>query len=536
MTNDIKSQIGYKLMLAFDGAEPPAHIRKWLAERNTGGFSLFRHANVVSPGQVRMLTAELQSLAAQSGQRPLLIAVDQEGGQLNALGEEMTQFAGNMALGAARDAELARRVGQAVGRELAAVGVNINYAPNCDINTNPKNPACGARSFADDPALAAEMAAALVTGMQAEGVAATIKHFPGKGEAKVDSHYQMPLIDHSRERLEAMVLRPFQSAINAGAKLVMTGHFAIPSIAENPHIPATLSRAVMHDLVRHELGFEGVTITDALDMGAITQGAGQIIDVIAAVRAEVDLMLLMLDPAVAERIYAGLQLGYTRELVRDTHLIHSLERVYALKAWAAQFKQPSLDVVACAEHQQLAQELADRSVTLVRNDAGLLPLRLNADARIGVMMPKPKHLTPADTSEHITPTLGMAVRAHHPHVDEIITTHSPTDHEIAALRQKAAQYDLLIVGTISASMNPAQAAMVNALLALDVPMITVALRTPYDISVYPDAKTHLCTYSILPPSMTALAKALWGDIPTQGKLPVTIAGHYLFGHGLKADS
>ena len=532
MTTDFQSFIGYKLMLAFEGAEIPPHIRKWLAERNTGGFTLFRPLNVESLEQVRGLTAELQSLAKQVGQRPLLIAVDQEGGQLNALGEDTTQFAGNMALGAARDADLARRVGQAMGRELAAVGVNINYAPNCDINTNPKNPACGARAFADDPALAAEMSAALVSGMQAEGVAATIKHFPGKGEAKVDSHYQMPLIAHNRERLEAVELRPFRSAIDAGAKLVMTGHFAIPAIAENPHIPATLSRAVMHDLVRHELGFDGVIITDALDMGAITQGAGQIIDVIAAVRAEVDLMLLTFDPEVAERIYTGLQLGYTRELVRDVHLQHSLERVYALKEWAAQFEQPSLDVVACAEHQQLAQELADRSVTLVRNDEGLLPLRLDEDARICAIMPQPKHLTPADTSEHVTPTLGTAVSAHHPHVDEIITTHSPDGNEIAALREKVSGYDLLIVGTISASMNEAQAAMVNALLDLDMPVVTVAMRTPYDISVYPEAKTHLCTYSILPPSMKALAKALWGEIETQGKLPVTIAGHYSFGHGL----
>lgn len=536
MTDDIKSQIGYKLMLAFEGTEPPTHIRKWLAERQTGGFTLFRHLNVASPEQVRALTAELQLLAAKAGQRPLLIGVDQEGGQLNALGEETTPFAGNMALGAARDANLARRVGQAIGQELAAVGVNINYAPNCDINTNPNNPACGARAFADDPALAAEMAAALVSGMQAEGVAATIKHFPGKGDAKVDSHYRMPLIDHSRERLERMELRPFRAAIDAGAKLVMTGHFAIPSIAENPLIPATLSRAVMHDLVRRELGFRGVTITDALDMGAITQGAGQIIDVIAAVRAEVDLMLLTADPEVAERIYGGLQLAYTRDLFGKIHIEQSLKRIATLKNWAAQFAPPSLDVVACTEHRQLAQALADRSVTLVRNDAGLLPLRLNTDARILVMMPQPKHLTPADTSEHVTPTLGTAVRAYHPHVDEIITAHSPTDNEIAALREKAAAYDLLIVGTISASMNAAQAAMVNALLSPDLPMITAALRTPYDISVYPDAQTHLCTYSILPPSMTALAKALWGDIPTQGKLPVTIAGHYPFGHGLVADS
>jgi beta-N-acetylhexosaminidase len=532
----MKILIGEKLMLAFEGERVPPHIRAWLADRKTGGFTIFRPLNVVSTAKTRELIGELQDLAANAGQRPLLIAVDQEGGQLNALGIGTTQFAGNMALGAARDVNLTRRVGQAMGRELAAVGVNINYAPNCDINTNPHNPACGARSFSDDPALAAEMSAAFVTGLQAEGVAATIKHFPGKGEAKVDSHYQMPLIDHSRERLDATELRPFQSAINAGAKLVMTGHFSIPALTGNPDIPATLSRAVMHDLVRHELGFDGVVITDALDMGAITQGAGQIVDVIAAVRAEVDLLLLTSNPEVAERVYSGLQLAYTREIVQEKHLHRSLARINTLKAWAAAFAQPSLDVVACAAHLQVAQELAERSITLVRNDAGLLPLRLNADARVAVVVPEFKHLTPADTSEDVPQTLATAVRAHHDYVEEIIITHSPTNSEIAALREKVNEYDLLIVGTISANMNPQQAALVNELLKVGVPMVTVALRTPYDIAVYPEATTYLCTYSILPPSMTALAKALWGKLPMQGKLPVTIDGYFPFGHGLACEA
>ncbi|MCP5099374.1 MAG: glycoside hydrolase family 3 protein, partial [Chloroflexi bacterium] len=488
--------------------------------------------NVATLVQTRALISELQSLAAQAGQRPLLIAVDQEGGQLNALGTGTTQFAGNMALGATRDADLVRRVGQAMGRELAAIGVNINYAPNCDLGTNPKNPACGARAFSDDPMLTAEMATAFVTGMQSEGVAATIKHFPGKGDASVDSHYHMPLIDHSRERMDRVELRPFRAAIDAGAKLIMTGHFSIPALTGNPDIPATLSRAVMHDLVRNELGFGGVVITDALDMGAISQGAGQIVDVIAALRAEVDLMLLTYDAAVAERIYAGLQLAYSREIVQNKHLTQSLARVQALKTWAAQFEQPSIDVVACAEHQKLAQELAERSITLVRNEAGLLPLRLESDARVAVITPTYKHLTPADTSEDVPQRLATAVRVHHPCVDEFITNHSPEGAEIAAIREKVADYDLIIVGTISASMNPDQAALVNELLKLNVPMVTVALRTPYDITVYPEVATHLCTYSILPPSMTALAKVLWGEIPTQGKLPVTIAGLYSIGHGL----
>ncbi|MCA9998670.1 MAG: hypothetical protein KDE56_23060 [Anaerolineales bacterium] len=518
----MKNDLGFKLMLAFEGVEVPQRIREWITEKNPAGFTLFRPLNVKNPAQVRALTAELQTIAKQAGQPPLIIAADQEGGQLNALGEETTLFPGNMALGATRDAGLARQVGQAQGRELAAMGVNVNYAPNCDINSNPHNPACGIRAFGDDPALAEEMAAALVAGMQAEGVAATIKHFPGKGEAKVDSHFALPLIDHSRERLDAVELRPFRAAINAGAKLVMTGHFAIPALTGSTELPATLSRGVMRDFVREELGFAGIVITDALDMGAISQGAGQIVDVITAVRAEVDLLLLTNDEAVQERLYAGLQLAYSRGLVENCHLEPSLARIMALKRWVGQMPQPPLDVVGCAEHQALAQEVANRSITLVCNKANLLPLRLESDAKIAVIMPQPKDLTPADTSSFITPTLATAVRAYHPHVDEFITSHPPTENEIASLRDKAAGYDLLIVGTLSASLDDMQAELVRGLLDTAVPTITVALRTPYDLTVYPQTQTHVCSYSILPVSMRALADALFGAIPFVGKLPVRL--------------
>ncbi|MFZ1398689.1 MAG: glycoside hydrolase family 3 N-terminal domain-containing protein [Candidatus Promineifilaceae bacterium] len=511
---------GYKLMLAFEGFAVPQRIREWIVERNPAGFTLFRPLNVQNLAQVRGLTAELQTIATQANQPPLIIATDQEGGQLNALGEETTLFPGNMALGATRDVALARRVGQAMGRELAALGVNVNYAPVCDISSNPQNPACGIRAFGDDPALTAALAAALVAGMQAEGVAATLKHFPGIGQAKVDSHYSLPVLGHSRARLDEVELRPFRTAIAAGAKLIMSGHFAIPALTGSSELPATLSRAVMRDFVRDELGFDGIVISDALDMGAISQGAGQIVDVITAVRAEVDLLLLTSDEAVQERLYAGLQLALSRGLIDATHLQPSLARILALKQWLAQMPQPPLAVVACAEHQALAQEVANRSITLVRNGANLLPLRLEPDTKIAVIMPQPKDLTPADTSSFITPGLATAVRAHHPHVDELITSHPPTAAEIASLRYKAAGYDLLIVGTLSASLDGMQAELVNALLATAVPTITIALRTPYDLTAYPQAQTHVCSYSILPASMRALAAALFGTLPFAGRLPV----------------
>ena len=520
MTPKTEDLIGYKLTLAFEGQTPPARILNWIARRPVGGFSLFRPHNYGSPAQVRELTAALQRAARAAGQQPLLIATDQEGGQLTAMGEGTTQFAGNMALGATRDSDLARRVGRAIGLELAAMGVNINYGPVLDLNTNPRNPSLGIRSFGDEPGLAAVLGAAMVAGLQSAGVAATLKHFPGKGEAAVDSHYKMPVIAHSRERLEQIEFPPFKAGIAAGAKLLMTGHFAIPALTGTSAYPATVARRVMTDFARGELGFNGVTITDALDMGAITQGAGQIIDVIAAVRAGVDLMLVMLDADTQERLYGGLVLAYTRELLDDSHIRPSLERIYALKQWAAAQPQPDLDVVGCAEHRALEAELARRSITLVRDEAGLLPLRLTPDARIAAVMPTPRDLTPADTSSTIVPHLAGALRAYHPRIDAFVTAHLPSDAEIAALRGQLADYDLIVLGTINASMQPEQAALANELLALGIPTVTAAMRTPYDLATYPASRTHLCTYSIQPASLDALAAALFGVFNPSGRLPV----------------
>lgn len=523
MTMTPEERIGAKFMLAFEGLTMPESVQSWLATRQAAGFTFFRGANYHDPAQARELTDALQRAARESRQAPLLIAVDQEGGQLTTMGAGTTQFAGNMALGATRDAELARRVGRVIGREMAAMGVNINYAPICDLNTNPSNPSLGIRAFSDDPQLTGMMAAAMVEGLQAEGVAATLKHFPGKGQAEVDSHYQMPLINHTRKRLDTVELPPFQAGIDAGAKLIMTGHFAIPALNNKTDIPATLSRAVMHDFVRHEMGFDGVVITDAFDMGAIAQGAGQIIDVIAAFRAGVDLILLTPDDEVRDRLYSSLLLAYSRGLIDDSHLDASVDRILALKQWAAGREQPSLDLVGCAAHREVERELAERSITLLRDEARLLPLALAPETRVAVVMPQPANLTPADTSATITPALAAAVRQHHPQVDEFITSQPPTDAEIAAVREAVADYDLLIVGTINASMDAQQAALANELLALGRPTVTVALRTPYDLTSYPTARTHLCTYSIQPASLAALAGALFGHITCTGQVPVKVA-------------
>lgn len=517
------------LMLSFEGNTAPEFVLAMVRERDLSGFTLFRHLNFRDPQQIRTLTETLQQ--QRRDRPPLLIAADQETGQLMAMGEPLTPFPGTMALGAAGDPELTRRVGAAMGSELRAIGINVDYAPVCDVNTNPDNPSLGIRSFGDDPIAVAAHSSALVAGLQSVGVAATMKHFPGKGDAHADSHHSLPVLDHDRERLDAVELAPFAAAIRVGVRLTMTGHFALPALTGSSDLPCTLAREAMRSLLRDDLGFGGVVITDALDMKAVTQGPSQIVDVIAAVRAGVDLLLLTADVEMRERIEEGLHLALSRRLIDADELAASRRRVGDLRRWLAGFSTPDLSVVGSPAHRSLADGAAAAAITLVRDDAGLLPLRLGVEDRILVVQPEPTGLTPADTSSFEEARLADAIASHHGAVDRLSVPHRPANGDIAAARAAASRASVAVVGSVSASMEPSQAELVRAVLDTGTPAITVALRTPYDLTAYPESGTHLCTYSIKAPALAALAAVFFGEADAPGRLPVRLGDLYPRGHG-----
>jgi beta-N-acetylhexosaminidase len=229
------------------------------------------------------------------------------------------------------------------------------------------------------------------------------------------------------------------------------------------------------------------------------------------------------DRRAQRRIESALRRASAVDLFDPARLRASEGRIDGLRRWLGGFEDPPLQVVGSAEHRALARELAARALTLVRDDAGVLPLRLGTEARIGAVMPAPRDLTPADTSSFVTPALAAALRAHHGAVDEIVTSQPPTTAEIAAILERAAGWDAIVVGTISATAGSPQADLVEALVATGRPVVTVALRTPWDLVAYPSARTHVATYSILPESMDALAGALFGAAAFPGRLPVRLS-------------
>jgi len=496
-----------QMMYSFIGHWPPTAFVEAVRQGAATSFCLFNGLNMETPAQLRELTDILHAAARQGGQLPPLLGIDQEGGQLIAVAGGATELPGNMALGATRSPELAEQAGRVLGRELRAMGINMNFAPSVDVNVNPENPVVGIRSFGADPEMVGLLGSAMIRGIQSEGVIATAKHFPGHGDSQGDSHYTMPAINHSLERITAVELAPFRQAIEAGVKSVMTAHILFKELDQK--LPATLSPAVLDGYLRQKMGFAGLTITDAMDMHAVAQ-FGAFESVCLALQAGADLVLL-------GHLLNQLELGQqVQPLLRPD----AIARIQALRQWVFT-DQPVLDVVGCAEHQRIAQTIADRSITLVK-DNGKLPLRPGPADTIAVITPPPVNLTPADTSARTRIGLVDAIRRRHPRILPLELQTLATGGEIQALAQAASQAQIVVVGTIVADQDKRQAELVRAIQAAGQSVIVVSLRTPYDLNVFPDIDTYLCAYGIRAATTEAIAKVLFGEIEAVGILPCPV--------------
>jgi beta-N-acetylhexosaminidase len=363
--------------------------------------------------------------------------------------------------------------------------------------------------------------------MQSQGVAAVAKHFPGHGDTAADSHHGLPSLPHGLDRLQQVEFPPFRAAIEAGVKLVMSAHLALPAIDGPDAPPATLSPSILKGILRQQLGFEGVIVSDAMDMQAIRQGEALGEDAVRAAAAGVDLLLLTSNPTDHQQVYTSLKKAVEDGVLDQEDISRSVERILALKRWLAEGPPiPGLEVVGCAAHQAVATKIAEKSITLVRDQDNILPLNLKAEQRVAVIIPKPVDLTPADTSSYITPGLAAAMREYHPNVDEFIIPYAPEEADISAVIQQLSSYDFAICGTLNALESPGQAKLLRRILESGVRTIVVALRLPYDLVAFPEAPAYICTYSILEPSMRALAKGLFGHLVFKGRLPVSIPELY----------
>ncbi len=537
----IEQKVGQILHVGFPGVEPGPEVEELIRRHHVGGVILFAR-NVVDPVQVARLTNALQGMARSSGARvPLLVSVDQEGGLVARLTRGATVFPGNMALGAADSETLAYQAGLWTARELRAVGIHQNYAPVLDVNNNPVNPVIGVRSFGESPQRVAALGVATIRGLQDGGVLATAKHFPGHGDTAVDSHIDLPTVAHPMERLRQVELLPFEAAIEAGVASIMTAHVTFPAVDPTPGLPATLSSRVLTGLLREAMGFQGLVVTDALEMGAIVKRFGIEEAAVQAVRAGADAVLVAWpqDWATAVRVARRLVEAARSGEIPAARLEEAVSRVMAAKARVGLLDgDPRVDVAAVArrvgspEARSAALEAARRSITRVADPNGFVPL--GQGQRVLVIVPRIQDLTGVEERGLHATGLGAALAEVGFDVEERTYPLAVQATEAERLLQDPARWDAVLVGTYRA-WEPRYAGQVHLVrraweFNLGRPTVVVALREPYDLGEMPDGPALLAAYGTTAVSLRALAEVLAGRTPADGRLPVGVPGRWPAGY------
>lgn len=515
----LEEQIGQTLMVGFPGTTASREVIELIQRYHVGNILLFSR-NVRDAEQVGMLTQRLQEAAREAGHAyPLLIAIDQENGIVQRLGDAATLFPGNMALGAIGSQEMAFDVARATGRELKAPGITMNLAPVVDVNNNAANPVIGVRSFGEDAQLVARLGAAMVKGYQDVGVIACLKHFPGHGDTAVDSHLGLPVIPHSLERLEALELAPFRSGIEAGAAGVMIAHVAFPALTHDNALPATLSSAIIQGLLREKLGFEGVILSDCLEMQAISDTVGTETAAVMALQAGIDLALVSHHAELQQGSIAAIrEAALTGDLSAQV-IQRAAERIVSLKARYLSWDEAPVDIDYAA-HERLRDRAYELSTTLVRNDDALLPLRPQAGEKIVVVSPPRNTMTKVEDRFYSDETLLDILRGYADNVS-LLTVASADDYE--ELLRNTDEKDSVIVATVNAHLDDEQAKVARFLIDNGRRVIGMAVRNPYDLQAFPQLRTFLATYEYTRPALVAAARVIFGERKAKGRLPVSIS-------------
>jgi len=519
----LKEKAGQLFVFGFYGHEPDAEVLAHIRDYGIGGVIYFSR-NIRGAQQVHALSEALAQASDAAGRPPLLVAIDQEGGMVARLVDGVTLMPGNMAIGATGSEQAAKETARICGEELQKLGINVNFAPCLDVNNNPNNPVINVRSYSDRPEVVGRLGAAAVQGYAEAGVAATVKHFPGHGDTDVDSHRDMPVVAHGRERLDAVELVPFRAAIDAGVDVIMTAHVAMPAL-EPTGLPSTLSRPVLTGLLREELGYAGVIVTDCLEMKAIDDGFGPERGAVMALQAGADLVLVCHTYDKQKRAVEAVVAAVERGELSEERLDESLARVLTLKEkfgggalapWSG--VQPA---IGTAENRETARRWSEASVTLVKNEGGLLPLP--DKARTLVLWPDIVAVSEADELLQGDGTLGGHLRTYMPNVEE---RRMSGEAPLADLES----FERIVLVTYDAVKHELERrTAAEAIARAGDRTVAVSVRNPLDLTVYPDVRAYAAVYECRPLALESAAKALVGRLEPQGRLPLDVSPAYPFG-------
>lgn len=444
-----------------------------------------------------------------------------------------------MALGANGSRTDALTAGRIGGAELRALGIRQDYAPVADVNVNPANPVIGVRSFGADPKAVAGLVAAQVTGYQRSSVAATAKHFPGHGDTAVDSHYGFPVIEHTREQWSTVDAPPFRAAIRAGIDSIMTAHIMVPALDDSGD-PATLSRPILTGILRGELGYDGVVVTDSLGMQGVREKYGDDRVPVLALKAGVDQLL---NPPSIDIAWNAVLTAVRQGELTEARLDESILRVLRLKNRLGLLDRPYVShagvdrAVGVRGNLLAADRIAERTTTLLVNERKLLPLSRATQKKVLVVGADPA--SPSGTTGPPTTVLANALTELGFTATALSTGTAPSAAVIARAVAAAGEVDAVVVGTYNLSGTSSQRTLVTQLLATGRPVVCVAVRNPYDVAQLPAVQAYLATYSWTDVELRAAARVIAGRVRPRGKLPVPVLRAddptrvlYPIGHGL----
>jgi len=517
----VEQRAGQAMAIAFHGSSVTSAVEEMIRTRGVGGIVL-RAENAPNATALARICADLQRIAAEAKIPPLFLAIDQEGGSVVRVASGMTVFTSQMGLAATPDPVASvQRAATITAGELRANGVNWNFAPVADVNNEPLNPIIGNRSYGSDPQRVSSLVGAAVRAYAAAGLLCCAKHFPGHGAATVDSHLALPIIDVDRARLDRVELPPFRAAIAAGVPAVMLAHLIVPALDPTPSLPASLSRRITTDLLRRQLGFAGLAVTDDLEMGALASigeaAAGE-----RAIQAGADFVLFRFDEAAQRDGHRLISVAIRNGSLPDFDV--TLNRLLDAKLRYGILDQQSVPTPDLAANAAAALDIARSSITLLHNDGKVLPLR----GRVYVA---------ATTTADLTPLPGdsdLATEVERARTDVMARKFGTNISEsvITNVLDEARSADVVVVGVADIGINDDQLKLV-ARLAAAKPTVLVSLRGPYDVSIAPNVAACVCAYDGRVPSLRAVVEILTGARKPVGSLPVAVSARYPIGAGLR---
>ena len=503
-------------------------LKTLVAEQKIGGLILFA-------GDVYE-TAHLNNSLQEKAKIPLLIASDLERGLGNQI-DGATLFPPVMSLGAADSEELAYRMGKITALEARAIGIHMTYAPVVDVNINPDNPIINVRSFGEDPEQVGRLAVPFIKGCQENGLIATAKHFPGHGDTDEDSHTVLPTVNADRERLDRVEIYPFKIAVESGVQAIMAAHLSLPALDPRQNVPSSLSKPILTGLLREELGFKGIIVTDAMGMGGVTTLFEPEEAALRAIKAGIDMVLL--PPKPKEVIEALIQAVRDGE-ISEERIDLSVKRILEAKARLGLYKQKLVDLalldirIAPRAHLRQAEVTFEKSMTLVKNEDAVVPLS-KENQSIAILS-----LSSDPGGFFAGRTFVREMKKKSSRIMEFYAEATTGQDYLDSAFKNARNADVLVIalfsrlradkGSVGLEMNHVH--LIREAVKLSKNVLVVSFGSPYFLRHFPEVDAYMCAYRYADEAMMAAARALFGEIDIQGKLPVSIPELYPIGHGL----